>query len=61
MLHLNDEQAVQYIQGLIDDSVNAFMPTLMEYGHKVAQVQPVIIVISGTVCLNKCHLRYTIL
>ncbi|CAG5116986.1 unnamed protein product [Candidula unifasciata] len=37
MLHLNDEQAVQYIQGLIDDSVNAFMPTLMEYGHKVAQ------------------------
>ncbi|RUS87925.1 hypothetical protein EGW08_004341 [Elysia chlorotica] len=37
MLHLNDEQAVQYIQSLIDDSVNAFMPTLMEYGHKMAQ------------------------
>ncbi|XP_005106443.1 phosphatidylinositol 3-kinase catalytic subunit type 3 [Aplysia californica] len=37
MLHLNDEQAVQYIQGLIDESVNAFMPTLIEYGHKVAQ------------------------
>ncbi|XP_059151424.1 phosphatidylinositol 3-kinase catalytic subunit type 3-like [Physella acuta] len=37
MLHLNDEQAVQHIQSLIDDSVNAFMPTLMEYGHKMAQ------------------------
>uniref|UniRef100_A0A0B7AR12 Phosphatidylinositol 3-kinase catalytic subunit type 3 n=1 Tax=Arion vulgaris TaxID=1028688 RepID=A0A0B7AR12_9EUPU len=37
MLHLNDEQAVQYIQSLIDDSVNAFMPTLMEYTHKFSQ------------------------
>lgn len=37
VLHLNDEEAVQYIQGLIDESVNAFMPTLIEYGHKMAQ------------------------
>ncbi|KAI8788980.1 phosphatidylinositol 3-kinase catalytic subunit type 3 [Biomphalaria glabrata] len=38
VLHLNDEQAVQHIQQLIADSVNALMPTLIEYGHKMAQV-----------------------
>lgn len=36
-LQLNDEEAVQHIQSLIDVSVSAFMPLLVEQIHKFAQ------------------------
>ena len=35
-LDLTDEQAEQFFLGLINDSVTALFPVLMEYIHKVA-------------------------
>jgi len=37
-LDLSDEEAVQYLQALIDESVNAIMASLAEHIHKWAQV-----------------------
>lgn len=37
-LDLTDEQAVQYIQGLIDISVTATFAAFVEQMHKLAQV-----------------------
>ena len=37
-LHLTDEEAVAYLQGLIDESVTAIMAALVEQIHKMAQV-----------------------
>jgi phosphatidylinositol 3-kinase len=39
VLHLNDEEAVQYMQNLIEISASAMMATLMENFHKMAQVR----------------------
>ena len=36
-LELSDEEAIQYFQTLINDSVNALFPQLMETVHKWAQ------------------------
>ncbi|CAG0913122.1 unnamed protein product [Notodromas monacha] len=36
-LGMSDEEAVQYIQGIIDESVSAVMPMLVEQIHKFAQ------------------------
>ncbi|GAB1609342.1 phosphatidylinositol 3-kinase catalytic subunit type 3-like [Argonauta hians] len=36
-LHLTDEEAVHYMQNLIDDSVSAIMPAFVEQLHKMAQ------------------------
>ena len=38
VLHLTDEEAVAYLQGLIDESVSAIMAVLVEQFHKMAQV-----------------------
>lgn len=38
VLHFTDEEAVHYMQNLIDDSVNSMMPALMEQVHRMAQV-----------------------
>ena len=38
VLHLNDEEAVAYLQSLIDESVSAMMAALVEQFHKMAQV-----------------------
>ena len=38
VLHLNDEEAVHYMQNLIEISVTAVMAALMENIHKMAQV-----------------------
>lgn len=37
VLHLNDEEAVQYMQNLIEISASAMVATLMENFHKMAQ------------------------
>ncbi|XP_052794304.1 phosphatidylinositol 3-kinase catalytic subunit type 3-like isoform X2 [Mya arenaria] len=37
VLHLTDEEAVAYLQSLIDESVSALMPALVEQFHKMAQ------------------------
>ncbi|KAL5005430.1 hypothetical protein ScPMuIL_018886 [Solemya velum] len=37
VLHLTDEEAVHYMQNLIDVSVSAMMPALVEQLHKMAQ------------------------
>lgn len=37
-LDLNDEEAVQYLQSLIDESVSAMFPVVVEQIHKFAQV-----------------------
>ena len=37
-LDLSDEEAVQYLQALIDESVNAVIASLAEQIHKWAQV-----------------------
>jgi phosphatidylinositol 3-kinase len=37
-LDLTDEEAVQYMQGIIDASLSATMAALMEQMHKIAQV-----------------------
>ena len=37
-LDLNDEEAVQYLQSLIDESVSAMFPVMVEQFHKFAQV-----------------------
>lgn len=36
-LDLSDEEAVSYMQGLIDDSVNAVVAVMVEQLHKIAQ------------------------
>jgi len=36
-LDLNDEEAVQYLQSLIDESVSAMFPVVVEQIHKFAQ------------------------
>jgi phosphatidylinositol 3-kinase len=36
-LQMSDEEAVQYLQGIIDESVSAVMPVLVEHIHKFAQ------------------------
>ena len=38
VLHLTDEEAVAYLQNLIDESVSAMMAALVEQIHKMAQV-----------------------
>ena len=38
-LDMNEEQAVQYLQNLIDESIKAFIPELMERFHKIAMVR----------------------
>ena len=37
-LELNDEAAVKHMQELIDISVSAFMPALVEQFHKITQM-----------------------
>ena len=37
-LDLNDEEAVQFLQSLIDESVSAMFPVVVEQIHKFAQV-----------------------
>lgn len=37
-LDLSDEEAVQYLQSLIDESVSAMLPVVVEQFHKMAQV-----------------------
>ena len=37
-LDLTDEEAVKYLQGLIDISIRAIFPELMEKIHRLAQV-----------------------
>ena len=37
-LDLSDEEAVKYLQGLIDFSIRAIFPELFEKIHKIAQV-----------------------
>ena len=37
-LDLSDEEAVKYLQGLIDLSIRAIFPELFEKIHKIAQV-----------------------
>jgi len=37
-LDLTDEEAVQYLQSLIDESVSAMLPVVVEQFHKMAQV-----------------------
>ena len=37
-LDLNDEEAVQYLQALIDESVSAVFASVVEHLHKWAQV-----------------------
>lgn len=37
VLHLTDEEAVQYMQNVIDGSVSAMMPVLVERFHTIAQ------------------------
>lgn len=46
VLQLTDEEAVAYLQNLIDESVSAIMAALVEQFHKMAQV-----------CMssNSCH------
>ena len=41
VLHLNDEEAVQYMQNLIEISASAMVATLMENFHKMAQVRTI--------------------
>lgn len=36
-LDLSDEEAVQYLQSLIDESVTAMFPVVVEHIHKFAQ------------------------
>lgn len=38
MLHCSDEEAVHFMQNLIEVSVTSMMPALVEQLHKVAQV-----------------------
>ena len=38
MLHLSDEEAVAYLQSILDESVSAVMAALVEQFHKMAQV-----------------------
>jgi phosphatidylinositol 3-kinase len=37
-LDLNDEEAVVFFQGMIDESIGAYFPQVMEQFHKVAQL-----------------------
>ncbi len=37
-LDLNDEEAIQYMSVLLDESMSAFFPQMMEQLHKVAQL-----------------------
>ena len=37
-MDLSDEEAVQYLQSLIDESVTAMFPVVVEHIHKFAQV-----------------------
>lgn len=37
-LELSEEEAVQYIQGLIDSSASAVMPAIVEQFHKFTQL-----------------------
>lgn len=36
-MHLSEEEAIKYFQGLINDSVSALFPQMMEAIHKWAQ------------------------
>ena len=45
-LDLTDEEAVHYMQSVIDASVSATVAALMEQMHKIAQVQHIIFNIS---------------
>lgn len=45
-LDLNDEEAVHYIQGLIDVSVTAVMAILVEQIHRFAQVSPLVTILT---------------
>ena len=38
MLHFTEEEAVHYMQNLLESSQSAFMPALVEHFHKMAQV-----------------------
>ena len=38
VLHLSDEEAVAYLQSILDESVSAVMAALVEQFHKMAQV-----------------------
>ena len=44
-LDLNDEEAVQYLQSLIDESVSAMLPVVVEQFHKMAQVSQCYIIL----------------
>ena len=48
MLHLNDEEAVLYLQNVIDDSVSAMMAALAETAHRIAQVSVTMITTTHT-------------
>ncbi|GMF08605.1 unnamed protein product [[Candida] boidinii] len=37
MLELNDEEAILHFQNLINDSVNAFLPVVIDRLHSLAQ------------------------
>lgn len=47
-LRLTEEEAVKYLQGLIDLSIKAIFPELMERIHKIAQVWIVVPVVPST-------------
>lgn len=37
-MNLNDEAAIQHLQNVIDESVSAFMPAMIEHLHRLAQM-----------------------
>jgi len=55
-LDLNDEEAVQYLQSLIDESVSAMLPVVVEQFHKMAQVSQCYSVKVNE--LNNCQRNY---
>lgn len=54
-LDLNDEEAVHYIQGLIDVSVTAVMAILVEQIHKFAQVSSMILLTDKRIIIFIIH------
>jgi len=54
-LDLNDEEAVQYLQSLIDESVSAMLPVVVEQFHKMAQVSQCYIHFASVNKVNELH------
>lgn len=49
-LDLSDEEAVHYMQSLIDESVGALFAAVVEQIHKFAQVSPIMAHLTHCMC-----------